>query len=100
MAVTINAAIGISDDPLLAQRPVEIGYGSARCASRRHVAEQFLVDAVLLAVLGGVAGTVIGLAATGTYPRSQDWSLQIPLVALYGGVGAALSSVPSPACTL
>ncbi len=45
---------------------------------------------MLLSVLGGVAGTLIGLAATAIYARSQHWSVQIPAVALYGGVGAAL----------
>ena len=72
------------------ERRSEIGLRRALGASRRHVAEQFFVEAVLLAVIGGVAGTLIGLAATAIYARSQDWSLQIPSVALYGGVGAAL----------
>ena len=72
------------------ERRSEIGLRRALGASRRHVAEQFLVEAVLLAVIGGVAGTLLGLAATAIYARSQDWSLQIPSVALYGGVGAAL----------
>jgi hypothetical protein len=39
------------------------------------VAEQFLAEAVLLSVLGGLAGTVI-------YAVSQHWSVQIPAVAL------------------
>jgi putative ABC transport system permease protein len=72
------------------ERRSEIGLRRALGASRRHVAEQFFVEAVLLAVIGGVAGTLIGLAATAIYARSQGWSLQIPSVALYGGVGAAL----------
>jgi putative ABC transport system permease protein len=72
------------------ERRSEIGLRRALGASRRHVAEQFFVEAVLLAVIGGVAGTLIGLVATAIYARSQDWSLQIPSVALYGGVGAAL----------
>ncbi|MGH3297397.1 MAG: ABC transporter permease, partial [Trebonia sp.] len=59
-------------------------------ATRRHVAEQFLAEAVLLSVLGGVAGTIIGALATVIYAASQDWSVQIPVVALYGGLGAAL----------
>jgi putative ABC transport system permease protein len=71
-------------------RRSEIGLRRALGASRRHVAEQFLVEAVLLAVVGGVAGTVIGLVATAIYAQSQDWSVQIPPVALYGGVDAAL----------
>jgi putative ABC transport system permease protein len=72
------------------ERRSEIGLRRALGAMRRHVAEQFLAEAVLLSVLGGVAGTLIGLAATAIYARSQHWSVQIPAVALYGGVGAAL----------
>ena len=48
-------------------------------ASRRHVAEQFLAEAVILSVLGGMAGTVIGGAATAIYAATQHWSVQTPL---------------------
>jgi putative ABC transport system permease protein len=72
------------------ERRSEIGLRRALGASRRHIAEQFLSEALLLSVLGGVAGTIIGLVATAIYARSQGWSVQIPTVALYGGVGAAL----------
>jgi putative ABC transport system permease protein len=72
------------------ERRSEIGLRRALGASRRHVAEQFLSEALLLSVLGGVTGTIIGLVATAIYARTQGWSLQIPAVALYGGVGAAL----------
>jgi len=40
--------------------------------------------------LGGLAGTIIGIAATMIYAGSQHWSIQIPALALYGGVSAAL----------
>ena len=72
------------------ERRSEIGLRRALGATRRHVAEQFLAEALLLSVLGGVAGTVIGVAATAIYAVSQHWSVTIPLLALYGGVGAAL----------
>jgi putative ABC transport system permease protein len=72
------------------ERRSEIGLRRALGASRRHVAEQFLAEALILSVLGGVAGTFIGLAATAVYAVSQHWSVQIPVIALYGGVGAAL----------
>ncbi len=49
------------------ERRSEIGLRRALGASRRHVAEQFLAEALLLSVLGGVAGTVIGGAATAIY---------------------------------
>jgi putative ABC transport system permease protein len=72
------------------ERRSEIGLRRALGASRRHVAEQFLAEAVILSVIGGVAGTVFGGGATAVYAASQHWSVQIPAVALYGGVGAAL----------
>jgi putative ABC transport system permease protein len=72
------------------ERRSEIGLRRALGASRRHVAEQFLTEAVLLSALGGLAGTLTGLAATAGYAASQHWSIQIPALALYGGVSAAL----------
>jgi putative ABC transport system permease protein len=72
------------------ERRSEIGLRRALGASRRHVAEQFLAEALLLSALGGVAGTVIGGAATAMYALSQHWSVVIPAMAFYGGIGAAL----------
>ena len=73
------------------ERRSEIGLRRALGASRRHVAEQFLAEAVLLAVMGGFAGTLLGVATTAIYAASQHWSVQMPAVALYGGVGTALA---------
>ncbi len=85
--------VGIANVMAIAvlERRSEIGLRRALGATRRHVAEQFLAEAVLLSLLGGVAGTVIGVAATAIYAVSQHWSVAVPLVALYGGVGAALA---------
>jgi putative ABC transport system permease protein len=72
------------------ERRSEIGLRRALGATRRHVAEQFLTEAVLLSVLGGLAGTVIGVTATAIYAVTQHWQVQIPPLAVYGGIGAAL----------
>jgi len=72
------------------ERRSEIGLRRALGATRRHVAEQFLAEALLLSALGGVVGTIIGIVSTVIYALSQGWSVQIPAVALYGGLGAAL----------
>ena len=73
------------------ERRSEIGLRRALGATRRHVAEQFLAEAVILAVLGGLAGTILGVIATAVYAHIQHWSVQIPALALYGGIGAALA---------
>ena len=72
------------------ERRSEIGLRRALGASRRHVAEQFLAEALLLSVLGGVAGTAIGVVATVVYAVSQHEAVQIPILAWGGGLGAAL----------
>jgi putative ABC transport system permease protein len=72
------------------ERRSEIGLRRALGATRRHIAEQFLTEALMLSVLGGVAGTIIGGAATAIYALTQHWTVVIPAQALYGGIGAAL----------
>jgi putative ABC transport system permease protein len=84
--------VGIANVTIISvlERRSEIGLRRALGATRRHVAEQFLAEAVILSVLGGLAGTLFGLAATAVYAVTQHWSVQIPAVALYGGISAAL----------
>ena len=73
------------------ERRSEIGLRRALGATRRHIAEQFLTEALLLSLLGGLAGTVIGATATSAYAFSQHCTLLIPAQALYGGLTAALA---------
>jgi putative ABC transport system permease protein len=73
------------------ERRSEIGLRRSLGATRRHVAEQFLAEALLLSALGGLAGTVIGIAVTAAYAYTQHSQLLIPPQALYGGIGAALA---------
>jgi putative ABC transport system permease protein len=84
--------VGIANVMIISvlERRSEIGLRRALGASRRHVAEQFLAEALLLSLLGGVAGTAIGALATAAYALSQHWSIDIPALALYGGITAAL----------
>jgi len=73
------------------ERRSEIGLRRALGATRRHIAAQFLAEAVLLAVLGGLAGTITGITATAIYALTQHWHVLIPPEALYSGPGAALA---------
>jgi putative ABC transport system permease protein len=72
------------------ERRSEIGVRRALGASRGHVRSQFVVEAVLLSALGGIAGVLLGGLVTFGYAQRRGWAVEIPLRAVGGGVGAAL----------
>jgi putative ABC transport system permease protein len=72
------------------ERRTEIGVRRALGATKRHVRLQFLVEAVLLALLGGVIGAVLGVAVTAGYTVARNMVLSVPASSIAAGVGAAL----------
>ncbi len=72
------------------ERRGEIGLRRALGATRRHIASQFLGEALLLALIGGVGGVILGITATAVYANVKGWSLIVPPIAIIGGLGAAL----------
>ena len=72
------------------ERRAEIGVRRALGATRRHVRAQFLVEAVLLAGLGGAIGLALGTGITAGYAAARDWRLAVPAGGLAGGVAASL----------
>jgi putative ABC transport system permease protein len=73
------------------ERRSEIGLRRALGATRGHVRVQFLVEALLLALLGGAGGVVLGALVTAGYALQQHWQVVVPLTGVAGGVGAALA---------
>jgi putative ABC transport system permease protein len=83
--------IGIANMMVLGvlERRSEIGLRRALGATTRHIAIQFLAEAMLIAVAGGVAGVLAGSAVTAVYASVRHWQIAIPATALLSGVAVS-----------
>lgn len=72
------------------ERRGEIGLRRALGATRGQIRLQFLAEAILLALAGGVIGELTGVAVTIVYGAARSWPPVVPGVALSGGLGAAI----------
>ena len=83
------------------ERTREIGLRMAVGARRRDIRNQFLIEAVLLAVLGALAGTVLGVITAAAIARYGGWPVFIsPAVVLLACgctslVGVIFGSLPA-----
>jgi len=85
-------AVGVANIMVISvlERRSEIGLRRALGSTRGQIRTQFLSEAVLLALLGGAAGTGAGALATAIYARAKGWSVVIPTQAWAGGLAAAV----------
>jgi len=88
--------IGVMNLLLLAvsQRTREVGLRIALGARRADIALQFMLEAVLLSVVGGLLGILCGVAASGSLQRFFHWSAVVsPISAVAAVLVAALLGI-------
>ncbi len=88
----IVGAVGVANIMIISvlERRSEIGLRRALGATKGQIRTQFLAEAILLAVIGGVVGVLAGAAATAMYANSKSWAIVIPVEAWSGGIASAI----------
>jgi putative ABC transport system permease protein len=86
-------AVGVANIMIISvlERRKEIGLRRALGATRGQIRIQFLSEAILLSLIGGIAGVVMGVVSTAVYAHTKGWTIVIPAQAWAGGLGAALA---------
>jgi putative ABC transport system permease protein len=85
-------AVGVANIMIISvlERRSEIGLRRALGATKSHIRTQFLCEAVLLGLLGGIVGIALGAVATAIYAHIKHWATVIPTEAWAGGIVASL----------
>jgi putative ABC transport system permease protein len=85
--------VGVANVMVIAvlERRSEIGLRRALGANRGQIRTQFLLEAILLALVGGAVGVVLGVAATGAYASAKHWAVDVPTLAWVGGLGSSIA---------
>jgi putative ABC transport system permease protein len=85
-------AVGVANIMIISvlERRQEIGLRRALGATKGQIRIQFLSEAILLALAGGVVGVILGAAATAIYAHAKGWAIVIPAEAWAGGLGATI----------
>ncbi|PPI56476.1 ABC transporter permease [Rathayibacter toxicus] len=88
----VVGGIGIANTMVISvlERRREIGLRRALGATRGHIRLQFLVEAFLLSLLGGVGGAVLGVTAVGVFAVANEAPLTVPIGIVAAGVGVTV----------
>ncbi|MCQ3810326.1 MAG: ABC transporter permease [Acidimicrobiia bacterium] len=92
VVIIVVGAIGVGNIMLISvlERRGEIGVRRALGAKKTHIAVQFLIESVLLTVLGGLIGIMFGLAVVSVVTRVLDWPLTIEFLFIVVGLAVTV----------
>lgn len=84
--------IGIANTMIISvlERRREIGLRRALGATRAHIRQQFLVEALLLSALGGVFGSALGAGVTAVFAAINGWPFSVPAMLFVLSVGSTI----------
>ena len=85
-------AIGVANIMIISvlERRPEIGLRRALGATKGQIRGQFLAEAILLSLAGGVIGVITGAVSTASYAHAHGEIVVIPAQAWAGGLAAAV----------
>jgi len=88
-----QGAVGVANIMIISvlERRQEIGLRRALGATWGQIRIQFLSEAILLSLIGGIVGVVMGVISTAVYAHTKGWTIVIPAEAWAGGLRAALA---------
>jgi len=86
------SGIGIMNIMLMAitERTREIGIRKALGARREDILQQFLIEAIIICLLGGGIGVLFGMLISWLVALTQNWPFGVPFYSVTGGIGVSI----------